>query len=155
MADVTRRRGGFSLLELLIVIAVILVIIAVALPSAKDAKLNAVETVVIRELQTVHQAQMMYQSQYGTYASSLRELGPPEVGDPGPRAAKLIPRSLAAGEKDGYLFAMTGVEGGYAITAIPKIFGSTGRRCFYLDQDGIVHQSRSREPATANSPELE
>ena len=66
-----------------------------------NAHLNAVETVVMREMQTIQQAQTQYQSQFGDFASTLVELGPPATGNMGPAAAKLIPASLASGEKDG------------------------------------------------------
>jgi len=150
-----RKSRGFSLLELLIVIAIILVILAVALPGALNAKLNASETVVMREMQTLYQAQALYNSQFGRFASTLRELGPPDAGDPGPQAAKIIPRSLASGEKDGYLFAMTTTPAGYSVNAKPKVFGQTGRRTFYIDEDGIVHENWGRDPATPASPEIQ
>jgi prepilin-type N-terminal cleavage/methylation domain-containing protein len=101
-----RQTGGFSLIELLVVTAIILVILAVAVPRIKEARLNAVETMVVREVQTLGQAQMQYQSQFGKFAASLAELGPPAGGTAGPQAANLIPASLASREKDGYLFVI-------------------------------------------------
>lgn len=102
MLGLNRRwRAGFSLIELLVAIAIILIILAVAIPSVQSARLNAAETAVMREVQTIHQAQMQYLSQFGRYATNLGELGPPSQGDAGPQAASLIPRSLASGEKNG------------------------------------------------------
>ena len=149
-----QRRRGFTLIELLVVVAIIAVLLAIAIPIAKTAKLNATETVVAREMQTIHQAQMQYSSQFGVYAASLRELGPPAQGDPGPNAAKLIPRSLSSGEKDGYVFTLSKTPGGYTANAAPKIYGDTGRRTFYIDEDGTVHQNWGRTPAAADSPEF-
>jgi type IV pilus assembly protein PilA len=123
-------------------------------PRMISARNNAAEVVVIREIQTIHQAQTQYVSQFGDYAATLAELGPPANGAVGPRAAYLIPASLASGEKDGYIFTMTTTATGYVVSANPKVFGTTGRRTFYLDQDGIVHQNWGQEPATVNSPEL-
>ncbi len=148
------QRNGFSLVELLVVIAIILVILAVALPRIKEARLNAVETMVVREIQTIGQSQVQYQSQFGKYASTLSELGPPVTGVAGPQAASLIPASLASGEKDGYVFVTTLTPIRYRVNANPRAFGGTGRRTFYLDQDGIVHQNWSQEPASATSPEF-
>jgi len=105
-----RRTRGFSLIELLIVIAIILVILAVAVPKLGSAKMNANEMVVIREIQTIHQAQTQYMSQFGRFATTLNELGPPTSGGPSPQASDLIPNSLASGEKDGYLFVMTAIR---------------------------------------------
>lgn len=154
MSKLNRRwRAGFSLVELLVTIAIILIILAIAIPSVESARLNADETAVMREVLTIHQAQMQYLSQFGRYANNLVELGPPDQGDAGPQAASLIPRSLASGEKNGYVFSMNPSATGYAVSAIPKAFGSSGRRTFYVDQNGIVHQNWGREPATERSPE--
>ena len=142
------------MIELLIVIAIILVIVTVAIPNLMIARNNAAEVVVVREVQTIHQAQMQYMSQFGRYAATLAELGPPTSGTGGPNAANLIPSSLASGEKDGYMFTLTITPTGYAVNANPRVFGGTGRRTFYLDQDGTVHQNWGQEPATADSPEI-
>ena len=151
-----RRLGsrGFSLIELLIVIAIILVILAVAVPKLGSAKMNANEMVVIREIQTIHQAQTQYNSQFGRYATTLNELGPPTSGGPGPQAADLIPASLASGEKDGYTFTLTATPQGYTVNANPKVYNSTGRRTFFSDQAMMIHQNWTAEPANASSPEM-
>jgi prepilin-type N-terminal cleavage/methylation domain-containing protein len=151
-----RRRGarGFSLIELLIVIAIILVILAVAVPKLGTARMNASETIVIREIQTIHQAETQYMSQFGKYATTLAELGPPTSGGPGPQAADLIPSSLASGEKDGYVFILTATPQGYTVNANPKVYNSTGRRTFFSDQSMTIHQNWTAEPANATSPEL-
>jgi type IV pilus assembly protein PilA len=140
--------------ELLIVIAILVILMAIAVPNFVEARHYAAETVVIREAQTIHQAQTQYLSQFGNYAASLAQLGPAPSLERGPAGANLIPASLASGEKDGYLFEMTATPAGFAVTAIPRVFGSTGRRTFYLDQDGVVHQNWGRDAATSNSPEV-
>jgi len=148
-------RRGFSLVELLVVIAIIGVLLAVAIPSIERNHMNSVEIVVIKEVQTIGVAQTQYLSQFGRYASTLAQLGPPGAGiAEGTEGAHLIQSKLASGEKDGYIFTMTGTGGGYIVNAVPKEFGATGRRTFFLDQDGIVHQNWGREMATAGSPEI-
>lgn len=149
-----QRSRGFSLIELLIVIAIILVILAVAVPKLGSAKMNANEMVVIREIQTIHQAQTQYNSQFGRFATTLNELGPPTSGGPTQQAADLIPSSLSSGEKDGYTFALTATPQGYTVAVNPKVYNSTGRRTFYSDQTMAIHQNWSAEPANASSPEL-
>jgi type IV pilus assembly protein PilA len=110
---------------------------------------------VVREMQTIATAQTQYQSQFGRYATNLAELGPPVNGAAeGPAAAKLIPANLASGEKNGYLYVLTSTPAGFAVNANPKVFGNSGRRTFYLDQDGIVHQNWGQDSATAESPEF-
>ncbi len=146
--------SGFSLIELLIVLAIVSVVLAIAVPIFNTAHANANETVVIREMQSIHQAQVQYLSQFGEYASALSELGPPPDGVGGPHAAKLIPASLASGEKNGYTFLMTRTPLGFSVNANPKVFGRNGRRTFYIDEDGVVHQNWGQDAATANSPEI-
>jgi len=147
-------RAGFSLVELLIVIAIILIILTFALPRFNVAQMNAHEVAVIQAIRTLHSAQTQYMSQFGTYATSLAQLGPPASGGPGPQAADLIPSSLSGGEKDGYVFTLTVTPSGYTINANPKVYNSTGRRTFFSDQNMTIRQNWGQEPATATSPEL-
>jgi len=151
----TRRRArGFSLIELLIVIAIILIILAIAVPKLGNARMNASEMAVIREMQTINTMQTQYMSQFGRFATSLAELGPPTSGAAGPNASDLIPASLSSGDKDGYIFTLAGTPSGYTLNANPKVFNTSGRRTFFSDQNMIVHQNWSAEPANASSPEL-
>jgi type IV pilus assembly protein PilA len=150
------RRGtrGFSLIELLIVIAIILIILTIAVPKLSVARMNASEMAVIREVQTINTTQSQYLSQFGKFATTLAELGPPSSGGPGPAAADLLPSSLASGEKDGYVFTLAATPQGYTVNATPKVYNTTGRRTFFSDQSMIIHQNWSAEPANASSPEL-
>ncbi len=154
MFDLRRRRRGFSLIELLIVIAIILIIITIALPKLTRARMYSQETAAIAAIRTLHTAQVQYNSQYGHYATSLAELGPPASGAAGPAAADLIGNDLAGGLKSGYKFTVTGSAGGYVISAVPEAFGSSGSRTFYSDQNMVVHENYGPEPATPNSQEL-
>lgn len=149
-----KRRRGFSLIELLIVIAIILIIAAIAVPKMNNQMMAAREMAAIRQIRTIHEAQAQYNSQFGKYATSLAELGPPASGAAGASAADLIPRGLAEGKNGGYTFAIQGTQTGYAVTAVPDSFGSSGRRNFYSDQSLSVHNSWTQEAANANSPEI-
>ena len=148
------RQRGFSLMELLIVIAIILVIMAIALPPFNRAKMHANEMAVLKELETVYTAQTQYHSQFGKFAQTLTELGPPSGGALGASGAGLIPKTLAQGEHNGYRFAMAGIPGGFAATAVPVAFGSTGQRTFFMDQNKSIKQNWSQETANAQSEEF-
>jgi type IV pilus assembly protein PilA len=152
----TRRnaRCGFSLIELLIVIAIILVIVTIAVPQYNKQMMSAHETAAIQAIQTLHAVETQYYSQFGHYATSLAELGPPASGAAGPAAADLISRDLAEGRKSGYVFAVAATPTGYAISAVPETFNSSGRRTFYSDQTLIVRNNWSQEPANVSSAEL-
>jgi type IV pilus assembly protein PilA len=147
------RRRGFSLIELLIVIAIILIIITVAVPKFQRAQIFARDMGAQKAIQTIHQMEVQYQSQYGRYANSLVELGPPPSGAASPAAADLIDATLAGGIKGGYKYTLTGGNGGYVITAVPENFGSSGSRTWYSDQSMTIHFNNGPELATASSPE--
>jgi len=147
------RRRGFSLIELLIVISIILIIITVAVPKFQKAQMGARELGAIKGIQTIHQAEVQYQSQFGRYATSLQELGPPASGPATPSSADLIGNDLSGGEKGQYKYTLTANAGGYVITAMPAN-PSGGSRTFYSDQSMVIHQNFGAEAATASSPEM-
>ena len=132
---------GFSLIELLIVIAIILIILSIALPQMSKSQMHA---------------QTQYQSTFGQYANSIAQLGPPaSSGAPeGAQAANLIPPNLATGSTGGYNYTVTQTPSGYSVVAVPKAFNNTGRRSFYTDQTGVIRENSTQEPATVNSPEV-
>jgi type IV pilus assembly protein PilA len=149
------RQRGFSLIELLVVISIILIILTIAVPQMAKMQANARETGAIATLKTIYAAQVQYQSTFNKFASSLSQLGPPAGagGTEGPEAAGLISGSLATGNSSGYVFTLATSPTGYTISAVPKVFGSTGRRTFYADQTGVVRENWGQDPATATSPE--
>lgn len=149
-----RKRRGFSLIELLIVIAIILIIVAIAAPRLDKARMHSQEMAAIRQIQTLHTAQTQYYSQYGRYATSLAELGPPTSGQAGPSAADLIPGDLALGVKTGYVFQLQGGPAGYTLNVNPQVFNSSGRRTFYSDQTLVIRENWGQEPANAQSKEI-
>ena len=140
----TRRRCGFSLIEVLIVIAIILIIAAIAVPPMNEQLRIAHETAAIEQIRTIHAAETQYYAQSGRYAPSLAEFG----------TASLVPKALAGGTKNGYIFAVQATQAGYAVTANPQSFGGTGRRTFYSDHTLVIRNSATAEPATADSPEI-
>lgn len=149
-----RKRRGFSLMELLIVIAIILIIAAIALPKLDKARMHTLEMSAIRMMGTVHTAETQYYSQFGRFAVNMAELGPPASGQAGPTAADLIPGDLASGIKSGYNFVLQGGPNGYTLTVTPQVYNSTGRRSFFSDQTMVIRESWGTEPATAASKEI-
>jgi len=149
-----RQRRGFSLIELLIVIAIILIIVTVALPKLNKARMFAQETAALKAVQTLNTAQIQYNSTFGRFAVSLTELGPPNSGAANASAADLISGDLAGGLKQGYKFTMQGSPSGYTITAVPASFGTTGSRTFFTDQTMQIRENYGQDPATATSPEV-
>ena len=112
------------------------------------------EAAAIKAIQTIHTMQVQYYSEYGRFATSLTELGPPTSGAANASSGDLIDSSLAAGEKSGYKFTMTGNQSGYAISAVPVAYGNTGSRTFYSDQTRAIRENDGPEPATGSSKEM-
>jgi len=152
MFDFQNRRRGFSLIELLIVITIILIIITFAVPKLQKAHMFAQETAAVVAVKTIHTVQVQYLSQYGRYAASLTELGPPASGAASPAAADLIDSVLAGGEKQGYKFTLTGTPGGYTVLAVPDSYNGTGSKTLFSDQSMVIHEHFGPEPATAQDP---
>ena len=150
-----RPRSGFTLIELLIVIAIIVVLIGAAAPKFSGILMNARETAAMGAIRTLHTAQTQYNSQFGRFATTLAELGPPASGQEGPAAANLIQSDLATGIKGGFKFLMEVTPTGYRVIATPVAFNRDGRRSFYSDQTMVLRQNWGADPATATSPEVQ
>ncbi len=145
------RQSGFTLMELLIVMSVILILMAVAIPNYMNMRSQANETAAMEELRTLNSAEIQYQTDYPAngFSCTLSQLGgDPKSGPPSAQAAQLIPEDLAAGNKSGYVFAITNctkvnvnnqdVFTSFEVTAVPQSVGKTGHRGFCMDQTGEV-----------------
>ena len=140
-----RKQIGFSLIELLIVVAIILVIAAIAIPSLMRSKISANEASAVASLRSINTAQVTYSVTYPSagYADTLIKLGMPSgttaVSSTG---AGLLDWVLACPTqpcpKSGYNFAIVNPVGNpihsYSLTAVPTVPGSTGYRGFCSDQ---------------------
>ena len=131
---------------LLVVLGGVLLFFAIVSPKFNGRHPRAWEIVAIRDILLIQSAQDRYRSQYGKYAAAPAELGPP--------ANDLISKSLASGEKTGYIFTLDAAPKGYILNARPKAYNVTGRRSFYSDQTKHIYQTWSQGPANASSPEL-
>jgi type IV pilus assembly protein PilA len=147
---------GFTLIELLIVIAIILIILSIALPQMSKSRMYGQEVKAVAEIGTIQKAEVQYYSEFNKYGT-LAQLGPPSSAgaQEGPDAAGLIPAGLASGSSGGYNFTVTVTAGGFQATAVPKVFGSTGKRSFYSDETGVIRENRTQDAATANSPAIQ
>src|SRR5712692_3699293 len=100
-----------------------------------QAKIQAQEAAALQAIKAIHAPQAQYQSQYGRFASTIAELGPPVSGAPSISAAGLIGSDLARGERGGFRYIVQTTESGYGVTANP---GSTGRHTYYADETLIL-----------------
>src|SRR5579875_2593894 len=99
--------GGFTLMELLIVISIMLILMLIAIPNMLNIRAQANETSALQSLHAIQEAETQYNANYPQdgYACSLAALGGEDKsGHPTPQAAQLLPNDLASGEKSGYTF---------------------------------------------------
>jgi len=140
-----RKQKGFSLIELLIVVAIILIIAAIAIPNLLRSRIAANEASAVGSIRTINTAEVTYSSTYPNvgFSCSMGDFQPPAAGaNPTSTAAGLIDGVLAAGQKSGYNFALVGCTGTpivtYQSTGVPVSIGQTGQRGFCSDQSGVI-----------------
>ncbi len=143
--------AGFTLVELLIVMSVILIIITLAIPSYEHVHIRANETSAIASVRMLNSMETEYNSSFPShgFACSLANLsGKTGSGTPTPEAAQLIPDDLASGSKAGYNFTVSNCAkntvnnvdqyNSYQITATPINVGRSGNRTFCSDESGQI-----------------
>jgi len=160
-------QAGFSLIELLVVVAVILVIAAIAIPNLLRSRLAANQASAVESLHVLNTAEVTYSSTYGGYSPTLGDLGSPGAGlGPVATAAGLIDDILAGGSatatvssKGGYTFTYlpgasdaNGNIYSYSILATPNQVGTTGNNFYYTDQVGVIRENSTTVAGSSDSP---
>jgi prepilin-type N-terminal cleavage/methylation domain-containing protein len=162
-----RKEKGFSLIELLIVVAIILIIVAIAIPSLLRAKMSANDSSAASTIRTLNTAQVTYAANYPTvgYSPNLKSLGPSAAAPACDKtAACLIDNVLACPSatgcpKSGYNYFMVGAAssasgfvGDYAASASPIVVNSTGTNNFCSTADAVVRSFKTAIPAPTSVP---
>ncbi len=168
-----KKQKGFSLIELLIVVAIILIIAAIAIPNLLRSRMAANESSAVGSLRTINTANATFLSVYGhSFAPNLVALGGPTVAAPvcTGAGANLIDNVLGGADpstKSGYTFVYTGTvpdtgdtvcasDTQYTVAATPLKYNGTGTRSFFTDQTGVIRgQDDAGASATVADPPLQ
>jgi type IV pilus assembly protein PilA len=151
-----RKQRGFSLVELLIVVAIILIIAAIAIPNLIGSRMAANEAAAVTTIRTMNTGAITYNTTYGNgFPPSLAAMGTTGTGAISCTNAQLIDPVITGGSKSGYTFVLHpgivlltaavsscaggyGTSDGYTVTATPITIGTTGQRGFCTDASGVI-----------------
>jgi len=161
-----KHQKGFSMIELLLVVAIILIVAAVAIPNLIRSKMAANEATAVASCRSINTAEVIYSSTYSTGSvfsadlSSLADGGVPgncngTTTVPTATAACMIDAALAGATttaKAGYLFTYTPSTGSYSVQAGPATLDSTGVRYFFTDQSGVIRANAGAAADNNSSP---
>jgi type IV pilus assembly protein PilA len=156
-----KNQKGFSLIELVLVVAVILIISAIAVPSFVRSRMRANEASAVASMRSIDTAAVTYSVTYPNlgYPATLNLLGGVEPCTASAVSACLIDDGLAQGAKGGYAFVWTG-DGAtpsinYAVTGAPLSPGSSGQSMYCSDQTSVIHVDPLGAACTNASPVLQ
>lgn len=135
-------KNGFTLVEIMIVVAIIVLLAAIAIPNLLRARLSANEATTIAAMRTISTAAESFRAAqsppaYPSNLSALSSATPPYIDS-----------VLGSGNKSGYTFTWAGGGNTYDVTAAPQAANVTGVRSFFVDQSGVVRVGTS----TAGTP---
>jgi type IV pilus assembly protein PilA len=142
---------GFTLMELLVTLAILLVLTVIVIPNLSGVKMQANQNAAMSSLKSIYQAEVAYEMKYPAngFACTLSTLGgDPRALPPSPQKAELLPNALASGRKNGYTYTIvrctTTVKDrqpqltGFEVTAVPEVVGKTGHFGYCLDSQGAT-----------------
>ena len=139
-----KRKQGFTLIELMIVVSIIAIIAAIAIPSLLAARISGNEASAISSMRTLSTVQEQYRTRFGSYSASLVNLG----------GSGYIDSVLAGGTKSGYSFGSETAVGNtsWSVNTDPVTVGVTGERRFFVDESGVIRFNTAAVATATDSP---
>ncbi len=134
-----KQSGGFTLVEVMVVVVVVGLLAGVAIPSLMRSRLVSNESIVQHDLKSVAAAAEIYRS------SQIPPVYPPDLDTLGKGNIPILDAAIAAGKQHGYsfLFVSNAAGDGFGCVANPLQYGATGNRSFCIDHQGILRQYRA------------
>lgn len=136
-----KKRKSFTIIEIMIVISVLLILAAIAIPGLLRTRLAANETIAIRNLRSISDATIMFRSANSVYPADLSVLASSQPA--------YLDQAISIGTRSGYNFVLTGGTSTFTATARPQGYRTTGVRSFFIDEDGVMHWTDQDTTATA------
>ena len=143
-----KRNQGFTLIELMIVVAIIAIIAAIAIPSLLNARKAGNEASAISSMRTLTTVNEQYRTRFANptagigYSNTLANL----------LASGYIDSILGGGTKSGYLFSYAGTQTTWTCSATPVTSGTTGDRTFFVNESGVIRAATAGVATVASPP---
>lgn len=143
-----RQKNSFTLVEIMIVVAIVVVLVILAVPNFLRSRITVNENAVIACLRTINNALQLYYQSNKTYPASLADLTEPVSIPP------YLNSTLAGGKRHGYEFIYNFVDSEhFNLNANPLSVGRTGVRYFYTDETGVI-RANSNQQAGPNDQQI-
>ena len=141
-----KSAAGFTLVELMVVVAVLAIVITLAIPVSNNARINANEGSAVGSMRTFVSSNETYRTRFGSYASAIQDLADAGIID------ERLASAIADPGKAGYVFTYNTGPDTYTVLGTPFESGRSGIRHFYVDPSGVIRFADSTRATSVSTP---